>query len=139
MKRRALIAALALVPAAAAAQFVPGDPGRPAISRGGRPGVDEALRRTISLVLRAEARQNALPAFMTDPVPLDEEAMAALVVGRPVPQDVALESAPDSVNRRLPHSSSRTVWAVAGTAMIEIDPIRNRILAIAHDVLPPDV
>ncbi|TVQ55163.1 MAG: hypothetical protein EA355_10585, partial [Rhodobacteraceae bacterium] len=137
MIRRAFLAFLAAAPAAAAAQLLPRDPGRPAISRGGRPGVDEALRRTVTLVLRAEARQTVLPLFMLEPEPLAEDQMARLVVGAPVPEDVALEPAPESVNRRLPHSSSRTIWAVAGTAMVEVDPIRNRVLSIAHDVLPP--
>jgi hypothetical protein len=139
MIRRAFLVGLALLPAAARAQLSPDGASRPAISRGGRPGVDEALRRTVSLVLRAEARQNALPPFMADPEPLSEAQMAALVVGGPIPDDVPLEAAPDSVNRRLPHASSRTIWAVAGTALIEVDPIRNRILGIAHDVLPPDL
>jgi hypothetical protein len=113
--------------------------GRPGIAPGGRPGVDESLQRTVALVLRAEARANGLPGFMTDPTPLSEAQMAALSIGGPLPEDIAVERAPPGVDRRLPHARGSSIWVVAGTWMLEIDPARNRILSIAHDVLPPQL
>jgi hypothetical protein len=113
--------------------------GRPGIAPGGRRGVDESLRRTVSLVLRAEARSNGLPAFMTDPTPLSEAQMESLSVGGPLPEDIAIDRAPPGVDRRLPHARGSSIWVVAGTWMLEIDPARNRILSIAHDVLPPEL
>jgi hypothetical protein len=129
--------ALTLAPLAGAARDF--GLGRPGIAPGGRPGVDESLQRTVSLVLRAEARSNGLPAFMTDPQPLTEAQMAALTVGGPLPDDIAVERAPPGVDRRLPHARGSSVWVVAGTWMLEVDPARNRILSIAHDVLPPQL
>jgi hypothetical protein len=43
------------------------------------------------------------------------------------------------VDRRLPHARGSSIWVVAGTWMLEVDPARNRILSIAHDVLPPQL
>ncbi len=139
MRRRALLGmALTLIPAAAAAQLGPGV-GRPAIGPGRREGVDEALRRTVTLVLRAEARSNGLPPELTDPQPLSEEMLAVLSVGGRLPDDFPVTPAPPGVDRRLPHARGGSVWASAGTWMIEVDPIRMRILSVAPDVLPPDL
>jgi hypothetical protein len=137
MTRRGLFLALALSPAAATAAPLDTRSSRPGIGR--RAGVDEALRRTVTLVLRAEARSNGLPEFMTDPTPLPEETLALIVRGERLPPDLELEPAPDSVNRRLPHARTSSVWAAAGTWLIEVDPVRRTVLAIAHDVLPPDL
>lgn len=113
--------------------------GRPGVRRGARPGVDEALQRTVRLVLRAEARSGALPPFMTDPVPLPEEDAQRLVPGGPLPEDIEVQPVPAAVDRRLPHARRGSVWVVAGTWMMEIDPIRRLVMSIAYDVLPPDV
>ena len=131
-----LISALAAAPAAAQLR---GELGRPGVSPGGRPGVDEALVRTVKLVLRAEARRGELPASMTDPEPLSEQEIAALEIGARLPEDFPAELAPARVNRRLPHARGGSVWAVAGRWMIEVDPVRLRILSIAPDVLPPEL
>jgi hypothetical protein len=131
----AAVPAALLAPAAAAARDF--GLGRPGIAR--RPGADEALRRTVSVVLRAEARSNGLPDFMTDPTPLTEEEAASLTLGGPVPDTLAVQPAPEGVDRRLPHARGGSIWVAAGTWMLEVDPTRNRILAIAHDVLPPEL
>lgn len=138
-RRRAAAGALALTLAPLAATARDFGPGRPGIAQGGRPGVDESLQRTVALVLRAEARANGLPAFMTDPTPLSEAQLAALAVGGPLPEDIAVERAPPGVDRRLPHARGSSIWVVAGTWMLELDPARNRILSIAYDVLPPQL
>ena len=111
--------------------------GRPGVSPGGRPGVDEALIRTVTLVLRAEARRGGLPTEMMDPQPLTEEQRAALRVGARLPDDFPATLTPARVNRRLPHARGSSVWAVAGRWMVELDPVRLRILSVAPDVLPP--
>ena len=113
--------------------------GRPGVRRGVRPGVDEALQRTVRLVLRAEARSGTLPLFMTDPIPLSEEDAQRLTPGGPLPDDIEVQTVPAAVDRRLPHARRGSVWVAAGTWMMEIDPIRRRIMSIAYDVLPPDV
>lgn len=139
MRRRRLIAlALALPPAAALAQLGPVT-GRSGMDVGRRPGVDEALRRTLALVLRAEARSNGLPPELSDPQPLSEAQIAVLVVGGRLPDDFPATAAPAGVDRRLPHARGGSVWASAGTWMIEVDPVRMRILTVAPDVLPPDL
>jgi hypothetical protein len=138
MRRRAFLTGLLIAPLPAAAQLG-GQLGRPGGSPGGRPGVDAALIRTVTLVLRAEARRDGLPEFMTDPSPLDESLTAQLVVGERIAEDFPAQLAPARVNRRLPHARGGSVWAVAGTWMIEVDPVRLRILSIAPDVLPPDI
>ena len=139
MRRRTLLAALAaLAPAAATAQLSEAlGGGRTAIQR--RPGVDEALRRTVRLVLRAEARANGLPGFLTDPQPLDEALLDLLTPGARLPEDFPLIPAPDSVNRRLPHVRRNSVWAAAGAWLVEVDPVRLVVLSVAHDVLPPEL
>ena len=143
--RRRLLFALAALPLMLAigpvrAQGTAADLlGRPGLRRGARPGVDEALRRTVTLVLRAEARTNPLPGFMTDPTPLPDELLDTLVPGGRLPDDLPIDLVPDSVDRRLPHSHRGSVWIAAGTWMMEVDPIRRRIVLIAHDVLPPDI
>ncbi len=111
--------------------------GRPGIAA--RPGVDEALRRTVTLVLRAEARSNGLPSFMSDPSPLTDAQAEAIVRGGPVPPGIEVHPAPDGVDRRLPHARGGSIWVAAGTWMLEVDPVRNRVLSIAPDVLPPDL
>jgi hypothetical protein len=139
MRRRFLLgAALALAPLAAAAQLG-AQLGRPGVSPGGRPGVDAALVRTVTLVLRAEARQGRLPDFMTDPEPLPDDQIALLTEGARLAEDFPAQLVPARVNRRLPHARGGSVWAVAGTWMIEVDPVRLRVLSIAPDVLPPDI
>lgn len=141
--RRRLVRSLAvlalLAPGARAAATGLADLGRPGVRRGERPGVDEALRRTVTLVLRAEARTNPLPAFMIDPTPLPEAMLDALVPDGPLPDDLPVEPVPAGIDRRLPHSRRGSVWVAAGTWMMEVDPIRRRIVLIAHDVLPPDI
>jgi hypothetical protein len=136
MRRRALLLAAALAPLAAAAQLDL-DAGRPGVSPGGRPGVDEALRRTVTLVLRAEARRGELPAFITDPQPLDPEQEIALVPGGRLDPDFPAQAVPARLNRRLPHARGGSVWAAAGRWLIEVDPVRLRVLSVAPDVLPP--
>jgi hypothetical protein len=136
MRRRFLVATMSVLLAGAARTQV-ADIGRPGVRRGQRPGVDEALRRTVSLVLRAEARSNGLPDFMMDPAPLPDEIAALLVPGAAIPEALVFQPVPDSVDRRLPHANRGSVWVAAGTWMVEIDPIRSRIVLIAHDVLPP--
>lgn len=136
MHRRLMIAApLLMLTGLARAQVA--DIGRPGVRRGERPGVDEALRRTVTLVLRAEARTGGLPEFMMDPAPLPDDIADALVPGGPIPDGLVYQPVPDSVDRRLPHARRGSTWVAAGTWMIEIDPIRRRIVLIAHDVLPP--
>ncbi len=139
MRRRTLVAALAaMVPTAVASQLSEAlGGGRTAIQR--RPGVDEALRRTVTLVLRAEARSNGLPDFLTDPQPLTDEQLENLTTGARLPEDFPLIPAPEGVNRRLPHTRGGSVWAAAGTWMVEVDPVRLVVLSVAHDVLPPDL
>jgi hypothetical protein len=138
-RRFLLTAAAGLTAAAASAQDDPADFGRPGVRRGSRPGVDEALRRTVSLVLRAEARSNPLPDFMADPEPLPEAIAAQIAPRGPIPEDMVFQRVPDRVDRRLPHSRRGSVWIAAGTWMMEVDPVRRRIILIAHDVLPPDL
>lgn len=138
-RRRTLALLLAALSAAPAAAQLRGQLGRPGVSPGGRPGVDEALLRTVKLVLRAEARRGGLPAFMTDPEPLSDEELAQLEVGARLPDGFPAELAPARVNRRLPHARGGSVWAVAGRWMIEVDPVRLRILSIAPNVLPPEL
>ena len=139
-RRRFLLAAVAALAAGPArAQDDPADFGRPGVRRGSRPGVDEALRRTVRLVLRAEARSNPLPDFMADPEPLPEEIAAQIAPRSPIPEDMVFQRVPDRVDRRLPHSRRGSVWIAAGTWMMEVDPVRRRIILIAHDVLPPDL
>lgn len=138
-RRRALLTcALAALAAPAVAQLG-GELGRPGVSPGGRPGVDEALVRTVKLVLRAEARRGGLPEAMTDPETLSADELAMLEVGARLPDDFPATLAPPRVNRRLPHARGGSVWAVAGAWMVEIDPVRLRILSIAPDVLPPEL
>lgn len=140
MRRRAFLALLlAATPVMAAAQLTSPGGGRPGISAGGRPGVDEALRRTVTLVLRAEARMGALPPFLTDPEPLTEEQEAILVVGARLPDDFPVNQVPASIDRRLPHARGGSVWAAAGASLIEVDPVRMRIMSVAYDVLPPEL
>lgn len=141
MRRRALLAALALIPAAALAQLRLDTPAesRPAVSPGRRAGVDEALRRTVTLVLRAEARSAGLPPELADPKPVAEEIIASLVVGQRLPEGVEAFGVPDRINRRLPHARGGSVWASVGATLIEIDPVRLNVLSIAHDVLPPQM
>lgn len=115
------------------------DVGRPGVRRGARPGVDEALRRTVTLVLRAEARAGNLPAFMTDPEPLPDALADQLEPGGPLPEALTYQPVPDSIDRRLPHARRGSIWVAAGPWMIEIDPIRRRVVLIAHDVLPPEL
>lgn len=134
----ALQAALGLAPVAAVAQL-DHSISRPGIGPGRREGVDEALRRTVSLVLRAEARSGGLTPELSDPQPLPEDMLDALVVGERLPDDFPVTAAPDNVNRRLPHVRRGSVWASAGTWMIEVDPVRMRILSVAPDVLPPEL
>ena len=138
MRRRLLLSLPVLLLAGAARPQV-ADLGRPGVRRGSRPGVDEALRRTVSLVLRAEARVGGLPDFMMDPAPLPDAQADALVPGGPLPEGLVYEPVPDSVDRRLPHSRRGSVWVAAGPWMMEIDPIRRRVVLIAHDVLPPQI
>lgn len=140
MRRRRLLgggaAFVALAPVNASAQLRI-ENARPGLSPGGRPGVDEALRRTVSLVLRAEARRGGLPESMMDPTPLSDAEFAAFVVGQKLPDGQPVDAVPARINRRLPHAKSNSVWAVAGESLIEVDPVRLRVLSIAHDVLPP--
>jgi len=139
MRRRRIVALmLALVPAAALAQLGPVT-GRSGMDIGRRPGVDEALRRTLTLVLRAEARSNGLPSDLSDPQPLSAEQIALLAVGARLPDNFPVTAAPPGVDRRLPHARGGSVWASAGTWMIEVDPVRMRILTVAPDVLPPEL
>lgn len=138
MRRRALLALLLCAPLAARAQLDFGKLSE-GTAPGDRPGVDEALRRTVILVLRAEARAGTLPDFMTDPEPLPEELAAVVRVDERLPEDFPARLAPERVDRRLPHKRGSTVWAVAGTWMFEIDAVRRRILSVAPDVLPPDI
>jgi hypothetical protein len=139
-RRRLLLAASAfLVAGPLPAQDDPSDFGRPGVRRGSRPGVDEALRRTVTLVLRAEARSNPLPDFMSDPEPLPEAMGAQIAPGAPIPADMVFQRVPDRIDRRLPHSRRGSVWIAAGTWMMEVDPVRRRVILIAHDVLPPDI
>jgi|OM-RGC.v1.025547146 hypothetical protein len=139
MTRREALVAMAAASALArpASGQIRGELGRPGVSPGGRPGVDEALIRTVTLVLRAEARRGGLPAQMMDPQPLTEEQKAELRVGARLPDDFPATLAPARVNRRLPHARGSSVWAVAGRWMVELDPVRLRILSVAPDVLPP--
>lgn len=139
MRRRAALALPFLLLAAPALSQIGAELGRPGVSPGGRPGVDEALRRTVRLVLRAEARSGTLPESMTDPEPLPPERLAELRLGARLSDDFPATLAPPNVNRRLPHARGSSVWAVAGTWMVELDPVRMRILSLAHDVLPPEL
>lgn len=139
MRRRLLVASLGLVLAGAGWAQVVVDTGRPGVRRGARPGVDEALRRTVTLVLRAEARSNGLPDFMMDPPPLPDEMAEALAPGGPIPAGLVYQPVPESVDRRLPHARRGSTWVTAGPWMIEIDPIRGLVILIAHDVLPPEL
>jgi hypothetical protein len=131
--------AVALAPVAARAQPLDLGDARPGIAPGGRPGVDEALRRTVSLVLRAEARAGTLPPSMTEAVALPEDMLGRIVAGDRLPEDIPIEPAPHAVNRRLPHARSSSVWVIAGTWLVEINPVRRTVLSIAHDVLPPSL
>ena len=137
MTRRALLALLAAASPLAARAQIGSELGRPGLSPGGRPGVDEALVRTVKLVLRAEARRPGLPDWMTDPEPLSEDELDQLRVGARLSSEFPARLAPARVNRRLPHARGGSVWAVAGAWLIELDPVRLRILSIAPDVLPP--
>ncbi len=130
--------ALILTPVGASA-ILDGARPDPSVSSQTRPGVDRALQRTVTLVLRAEARSNGLPATMTDPAVLDAEQMAKLVVGARLPDEIEAVTVPPSLNRRLPHVRGESVWAVVGTALIEVDPVRLTILSVALDVLPPQL
>ncbi|MFN3613082.1 MAG: hypothetical protein ACK4WC_00780 [Rubrimonas sp.] len=136
--RRAFTAgALALVPAAAAAQL-----GQSLPQGGGRaprPAVDEALRRTVTLVLRSAARSGSLPDFATNPEPLSEELLAELRVGARLSPEFPANAMPDAINNRLPHVRGGSIWAAAGTWLIEVDPVRLVVLTVAPDMLPPDV
>jgi hypothetical protein len=138
MKRRALIAALIAAPFTAAAQLGQSLGGQHLVPRGARPVADEALRRTVSLVLRAAARRGALPPALTDPQPLTEEEYATLRPGSRISPDFPAEAVPEAINDRLPHARSATIWASAGTWMIEVDPTRFVVLTVAPDVLPPE-
>ncbi len=146
MTRYLVILALALTPVALAPQAAdaqlrldaPSD-SRPAISPGRREGYDEALRRTVTLVLRAEARSQGLPAELTDPPPVPDDVIASLATGERLPEGVEAFAVPDRVNRRLPHARGGSVWASVGTSLIEIDPVRLIVLSIAHGVLPPQM
>ena len=135
--RRRLLLALPLLGLAPALRAQ--DLGRPGVRRGARPGVDEAVRRTVSLVLRAEARTGGLPDFMTDPAPLPEAMADALLPDAPIPPDLVYQPVPESIDRRLPHARRGSVWVAAGTWMLEVDPIRRRIILIAGEVLPPEI
>lgn len=145
MSRRALIgglAALAALPlgAPAAAQLGAALGRTGAGESGRRAGVDEALRRTVSLVLRAEARgANPLPDFITDPQQLSEELMALLTPRGRLPADFPAQPVPERIDRRLPHARGATVWIAAGTALVEIDPVRLVVFSVAPDVLPPQL
>lgn len=141
MRRRAMVAgALACLPAAALAQFAaPSERSRPAVPRGARDSAVEALRRTVSLVLRAVSRREPLPDAFSNPLPLDDELTALLIVGATLPPDFPATVAPDAVNVRLPHARGNSVWAAAGTWMIEVDPVRMRVVSVAPDVLPPEL
>jgi hypothetical protein len=138
MRRRALLSGLLLAPLAGRAQEI-ADIGRPGLRRGSRPGVDEALRRTVTLVLRAEARSGTLPEFMADPPALDEAMADRIVPGGPIPEGLDYRPVPDSIDRRLPHARRGSVWVAAGPWMVEIDPVRRLVVLIAHDVLPPEM
>jgi hypothetical protein len=138
MRRRVLLSGLLLAPLAARAQET-ADLGRPGLRRGSRPGVDEALRRTVTLVLRAEARSGTLPDFMADPAPLDEAVADAILPGGPIPGGLDYRPVPENIDRRLPHARRGSVWVAAGPWMIEIDPVRRLVVLIAHDVLPPEM
>jgi hypothetical protein len=138
MDRRAfVIGALALIPTAAAAQL------GQSLPRGGvrapRPAVDEALRRTVTLVLRSAARSGSLPDFATDPQPLPDEMLAELRVGARLSPEFPANAMPDAINNRLPHVRGGSIWAAAGTWLIEVDPVRLTVLTVAPDMLPPEV
>lgn len=138
--RRALILGLLVAPLPAFAQLRMQEPteSRPAISPGRREGVNEALRRTVTLVLRAEARSNGLPPELSDPAPVAEEVIGSLRTGQRLPEGVEAFAVPDRINRRLPHARGGSVWASVGATLIEIDPVRLTVLSIAYDVLPPE-
>jgi hypothetical protein len=144
LSRRAVVLGLGatfgaiLGAAPAAAQLDALLSGRTAVG-GNRAGVDEALRRTVTLVLRAEARRAPLPPAFTNPQPLTPQQAALLVKGATLPRDFPAIPATEAMNRRLPHARGGSVWVVAGSAMLEIDPTRLRVLSVAHDVLPPDL
>jgi len=138
MIRRAALAGVAALAAAPALAQLGGLSGRTGV-RGNRRGVDEALRRTVSLVLRAEARRGALPPEMSDPQPLSPEQEALLMVGAVLPDDFPATPVPEAINRRLPHARGGSVWIAAGFTLIELDPTRLRVLSVAPDVLPPQL
>lgn len=138
MTRRAALAGVAALAAAPALAQLGGLSGRTGV-RGARRGVDEALRRTVTLVLRAEARRGALPPEMTDPQPLSPENEDMLRVGARLPEDFPATPVPDSINRRLPHARGSSVWITAGLSLVELDPTRLRVLSVAYDVLPPQL
>lgn len=137
IRRRVLALSLLLLAGPVLAQVA--DAGRPGVRRGERPGVDEALRRTVTLVLRAEARSGSLPDFMMDPAPLPDAMAEVLAPGGAIPAGLVYQPVPESVDRRLPHARRGSTWVAAGPWMIEIDPIRRQIVLIAHDVLPPSL
>jgi hypothetical protein len=139
LRRTFLMGAAAALTLPAAAWPQAAGLGRPGVRRGERPGVDESLRRTVRLVLRAEARTQPLPDFMIDPEPLPDDVAALLLPDGALPPDIPIAPVPDRVDRRLPHSRRGSIWVAAGTWMMEVDPVRRLIILIAHDVLPPDI
>lgn len=138
MRRRAFVlGALALTPAAGWAQL------GQSLPLGGvrapRPAVDESLRRTVMLVLRSAARSGVLPDFATDPQPLPEDILAELRVGARLSPEFPAQAMPDAINSRLPHVRGGSIWAAAGTWLIEVDPVRLNVLTVAPDMLPPEL
>jgi hypothetical protein len=134
-----VLAGLATAPPPAAAQLGATMDATPHTPRGARPVADEAVRRTVTLVLRAVARRGALPPELTDPQPLSDEDYALLRPGQRISPDFPAAAVPTAINDRLPHVRGSSIWASAGTWLIEIDPTRMTILTVAPDVLPPDI
>jgi hypothetical protein len=139
MNRRALVFAIALVPAAALAQLGQ-SMDRPILApSGAKPLADEAIRRTVTLILRAAARRGALSPELTDPQPLTDEFYDQLRVGARLSPEFPAIAVPVAINDRMPHARSGSIWASAGSWLIEVDPVRLTVLTIAPEVLPPDL
>lgn len=129
--RRRVVIGLLLAPLAARAQLLQ-DLVQPEDDR--RAGAGAALRRTVALVLRAEARSGTLPEGLMAPEPAPLERLR---VGEKLPGDVVARVLPPRINRRLPHKRDATVWAAIGDALAEIDPVRLTLQSLVPGALPP--
>ncbi len=65
--------------------------------------------------------------------------MALLTPRGRLPADFPAQPVPERIDRRLPHARGATVWIAAGTALVEIDPVRLVVFSVAPDVLPPQL